>query len=389
MTTETADAPIPDDLLAQAILGGADRSPIDDALPEAPADAPETPRAAEGSDVEAEPSVPTEETDVEGESETPTAETDVPVDTDPFETLVKAGQPLTYTVDGQAKQYQGIFEVAGKGAVVPLDSLNRVRDTIQRADYAVEQNRKLYAETEQYKALGGVEGFEKLVVDHEQLRAASNVFAEVLADPNKLAQLFIITNDGLRLNEDRYGLLKERMRIAVQGAEFNARKDWGEKVRTAQQTVEAPHQMEQAIESALAPALKDLPSALATEVREFVAEYRDAIIRPATPADVTRWPHLKAGEMMIDLPKIEKYLDRRKTEVTATDARVKAETDARLKAAKENAARTPKVATPPKPKPRSRHEDGTFAEQPKKKYDRDDFARAALRGEPTPGTTDE
>lgn len=397
MATATPDvtAPIPDDLAIAAINNAVARQNslgLVDAEPE-PSPVPEeaTPPEAAGEEEPDTAGVDSEEdTDDDDGEATPAVPEAVAPDTDPFESLTKAGQPLTYTVNGQQKQYEGIVEVAGKGAVIPQAHLNRVKDTIQRAEHAVEQNRKLYEETQRYAALGGMERIQTVERDYAKLNAASQVFADLVADPAKMAALFFVQPDGsLALNHDRYDILIHRMRLEAERAEMDVTKQLSEKVQTYQRQASEPTEREATLNAAIQQLADGLPPEDVAKAQAVFREFGDALFRKATPEDVAKWPNrFNVGDTILDVPRMQGWFaDRREMRSAMTK-----EAEARAKAAAENAKRQPvaKVATPPKPqKPKAvpRNEDGTFAERPK--LSRGEALERALAGKPIFGDSDE
>lgn len=388
--TTVEDAPIPDAILADALFGASNRSALAADLPDEdapPPDAAATPPDGEAPEEPSPDDVP-ESPDATAEPETPdeAEEPDAP-DTDPFETLTKAGQPLTYTVDGQKKQYEGIFEVEGKGAVIPAQHLGRVRDTIQRAEHAVEQNRKMYAATQEFERVGGMARLADLERANAKLDAAGALFVELLEQPARLAGMLRQNADGsIGFDPEQRAFLIERMQVSATKAELAAQQKW-EQARSAGQVQETEAATRTAaLHAQIAQLATGLPNEDVEEAKAFFANFQDALFRKATPEDVAKYPGLfTAGELIIDTPKMVGWFEgRRAQRALATETSAKREA-----AAKFNAPRTaPKPTPKPKAKPPvPRNEDGTFAER--KKFDRDDFMRAAMRGEPTPGTQDE
>lgn len=394
MTTPiVSDAPIPDDLLASALLGAANRGglgiPDESPAPETETPPPAAPESEPADDVPEEPESTESLETPEDEEETETPDTE-PVD--PFVELTKAGQPLAYTVDGQKKQYDGILEVPGKGAVIPPEHLGRVRDTIQRAEHAVEQNRQLYATQQEFQKVGGFEKMEELTRNVQRVDAMGGVLLEVFKDANEiLALLERDANGNVALNDRAVKHLMERMEIAGTKADFAAREQFQTQRSSFREASSDGELMTAAIQQAVEMLGADLSADQRAFALEHFGQFKDALFRKATRDDVMAHPDggFREGQKILDVQKMAPWFAKQAEQRTTTQTQVTTEVAKRTEAVKHNArvqsAAKPKVA--PKAKPVPRNEDGTFKEQPKKKYDRDDFLRAAMRNEPTPGTT--
>lgn len=397
MTTPpvVADAPIPDDLLAQALLGATERSALREALPDeeptAPSaavppvdadepDAPDTDDTPDADDPEAQVVPDAPETLESGDSTT--------VD-DPFTSLVKAGQPLTYTSAGQQRTFDGIVEIAGKGAVVPLDALPKLRDVLQRSEHDRAEAKRLYEQTQEFERLGGPQKLLELEQEKASLDAAGALLVALLDSPEDLASLLYRKEDGsYGINEQRRRFLIKEMQVSAKEATFAAR-DRIQQTQVERETERAQvTQRQQVLETAIAQLGANLTPEERAEALTFFGGFTDALYRKATIDDVQAHPgQFTVGQTILDVPKMMPWFAQR----TAERERLQKAEEARKAASVENARRAPVqkpvVAKPQKPKAVPRNEDGTFAER--KKYDRDDFLRAAMRGEPTPGTQDD
>lgn len=402
-TTAHSDTPIPDDVLSAALLRSANGSPLGDALPdeeqvedtETPAPEPVT-QTTDAVEPEEDEEADSEEADEsEDAQETPDATEDAAPDTpptpDPFEDAPSIGKPLTYTSDGQSKTFDGIYEIEGKGAVIPQAHLGKLRDVLNRADHATEQNRTLYAKTQEFERVGGIPRIAELEQKLAKLDAAGALFVEMLEQPQMLASLLRQTADGsITIDPMQKQFLLQRMQVAAKEAEFSAREAWEQKQVSYRSESTEASQRESALRGTIEQLADGLPPEDIDAALKHFGPLSDALFRKATPEDVEKWPGLFAiGQTILDRPKMLAWFEDRKA-LRASQREAQAKREA---AAKENAKRAPvvKVATPPKPKPapkQPRNEDGTFAEKGRK-FDRDDFMRAAMRGEPTPGTSDD
>jgi hypothetical protein len=395
--TDASDAPIPDHLLAAAFNQRS--SPFGDDEPESPDPTAETPPVS-ATDLEETPAAPDsatppDPTDAETPpSEVPEEASDTPaVAEDVFATAPTSGTPLTYTVDGVQKQYPGIFEVAGKGAVIPSDALPRVRDTIQRAEHAVEQNRRMYAEQQEFQRVGGFERVEQVERDFARQNAAGEVLVALFQSPDELASLLVRKADGTIGFSERHSVVLDKMQVAAGKAEMQARTEWSTKRTTVREEVNAPSERESALTEAIALMGKDLGEEDREAAMAFFGPFAESLVRKATPEDVAKYPQFRVGQTLVDAPKMAAWFTDRQAHRQA----VSKESEARKKAEAENQKRQAqaRAATPPakpKAKVQPRNTDGTFTEgrqEGKPKYDREDFLEAAMKGLPTPGTTDD
>ena len=364
--------------LSDALSVADPHAPLDGSVP---AESPETPTNAD-------PTSESPEADSDTpDPEAPDAETppvsEAPDDghtPDAWDTLAKSGTPLTYTVDGQKKTFDGILEVAGKGAVIPLDQLPRVRDAIQRREYLDEANRKLYSETERYKALGGIEGYQRTETDFARQGAAGEVLTSLLSNANELAALLVQKPDGsLGFNDQRVEFLRDRMRVAADRAEFDAQRKWTEKLQATERSVNAPEQEASLITQEIRQFAGDLPEDEQAKVAEFVNEYRSAFLRTTTPADIERWPTagLVVGDKMFDRPKLQKHIEGVRNGLTTrvTTQAKKAEA-AKFNAAVKPVAKAVQKSLPP------RKDNGQFKEEKKQPPSRYERKLRALSGKP-------
>lgn len=341
--------------------------------PETATDAPETPDSPEG-DTE----VPDPE-DVTADPSPDALAPDTP--SDPFAALLESAKPLTYKVNGQERTLDGILEVEGKGAVIPHDKVQDIRNLIARSESNAESNRELYSFRQEVERLGGVEKFVKEAERTAMTDAASTLILEAVTQ--NPAQF--VNADGSP-NRERIDFLIQQAAVKAERARYDFR---------AQQETQAHQYREestigQARETAIPEALASVAGQFgldASDIQAAVAHFgpfADALLFKATPEQAAQFG-VKAGQLMVDLPKMEPWLrDRqaRKQEVTALTAK-------RQQAAKENAARTAQTAKPVA-KPVARNpQNGQFKTPPApRKMSGAELKRRALAGKPIPGDDD-
>lgn len=343
--------------------------------PETAEDAPEPPDSPEG-DTE-----PEDATDAEADPQ-PTDATPADTPSDPFAALLESAKPLTYKVNGQERTLDGILEVAGKGAVIPQEKVQDIRNLIARSESNAESNRELYAFRQEVERLGGVEKFVKEAERTAMTDAASTLILEAVTQ--NPAQF--VNADGSP-NRERIDFLIQQAAVKAERARYDFR---------AQQETQATQWREestvgQARETAIPEALASVAEQFgldASDIQAAVAHFgpfADALLFKATPEQAAQFG-VKAGQLMVDLPKMEPWLrDRaqRKQELTALTAK-------RQQAAKENAARTAQTAKPAV-KPIARNpQNGQFkTPQPApRKMSGAELKRRALAGKPIPGDDD-
>lgn len=376
----TADAPIPDHLLAQVF--GAQSEPSHFGLPadDAPAQTPETPATdAEGTaaPVAADSPAPDAPATPETPASDPAPVTDTP---DPLAAFVASGTPLTYKVDGASKTFDGIVEVEGKGAFVTPEALGPLREVLNRAEHATEANRTLYARTQEYEAAGGTAKLYEL----QEGNAALNAIVKKLGDALDHLDQFLVPDGqgGVTVDQRARDLFMRELSLEAQTAKRTVagqRETQAAERQTAEQEAATTTEgIRLAVES-MAEGLT--PDDVAKATAHF-ARFASSLVKTATP-DVAAQYGMKVGERYVDRALMVEYF----TDLRTLRANQKAEADARKKAEIDNAKRNatpPKPVTPVKAPTQPRASDGTFREKPKPT--REDFFLAALGGKPTPGT---
>ncbi len=375
------DAPIPDDLLAQAFANKMDRNPL--ALDDAP-DAGDSPPAPTDAPEVVDP--PSDDAPQEPDSTTPADATTEPVDpvavVDPFATVTKDAVPLAYRVNGTDRTMDAILELPnGKGGFIPADKLADVRNVVARYESNEAFVREYVAERKQYEALGGIPKFHEMQEQNAQLNAASVLILDAITkNPLQFVQ---VAGDQIVPNQERIQFLIEQAAVHAQRARFDTLAQRSQAQQTFAQTQTEEQVRQTAVPNAIAQHFADVHP----DDRAHVVANAKRYLYPASADDAQRY-NVRVGELMVDLPQMQADFAHLKS-VRGTSATA---TQAAAKAAQFNARVTPKappVAAKPKAKPLPpRGEDGKFVEG-KPKYTREDFMLAALAGKPTPGTSDD
>jgi hypothetical protein len=360
MTAPTVDnepsGPIPNDLLAEALTARAMSNKMDFGEPENADPAPDAAQTA-APDAPADPALAaepqTEPTDPA--LDPPPAEAQA-VDTDPFATLAKDAKPLTYNVNHTAKTFEGILEVEGKGAIIPAERLQEVRNALARSDSNADANRELYAAQQRIEqSFGGYDGIVQKLETSAQVNAAAMHIMDVLQRSRD-------AGGNIQMDAHSYALLVKEAGLAAKEAVWSMRAEQTQK-QHEHATTEADAQVREtaiptAIESfkSIHPTLT--PEDLAAAQRHF-GPFKDALTFKASPEQAAQWG-VKPGAWMVDRNKMAAWFEDRVATRTAT---VTAST-AQAAAAKFNAAAMPKPA-PVKAKAKAvpRDADGKFVER--------------------------
>ena len=253
-------------------------------------------------------------------------------------------QPLTYTVDGQQRSFDGAFVLPGLGAVISNEALPRLQDRLQQADRLVAQNQVLYQQSNEFSKLGGRAAFDKLSADKAMLDASATLLLRALSDE---ATLVTLATDPVA----RQQLIKE-IHITAREAQFNAtnlaRETYAretEQSSTAQRTQTAIHNAV----GALAQEFSGLTEDDISMVRSHASRMHAAIVRPATPEEA-REANVQVGAPIIDLPILHALLaDRHALRATAVEQAKRSQTDALENAARAAAAHPTTVANGNRP----------------------------------------
>jgi hypothetical protein len=298
---------------------------------------------------------------------------------DPFAEMMKDGKPLTYTVDRQAKTFDGILEIPGKGALIPADKLDDVRNRLAREESNAAFTKELYTERQRYEQLGGYDGILKKLELAEQTNAAALAIMDVATK-----------NPGLLTDPATMQSVIREATLAAREAVWQFRTEHEKQQQAHVATQSDAQAREQGIPNAVRsfmdePAYKGklTDADLAAAERHF-AKFPNDLYFTASPEQALVWG-VRPGTLLVDRNKMVDWFDDR---IAARTQTATADT-ARKDAEKFNA-----TVTPPKPAalpPRRR--DGTFkpaaAVKPStQKMSIGQLKRRALAGLPIPGDDD-
>jgi hypothetical protein len=257
--------------------------------------------------------------------------------------------PLTYTVDGQAKTFEGAYVVPDLGAVIPTDKLTQLQDRLQQADRLRGVNQQLYDQVQTFERLGGVKAYEELKLQTAQQDAAGRIFLNALVNPENdtaltdlLARLALAETPQERQQLIQRSLLRDAQ-LAVREAALNARDtltaQMTERESAAQQTAEA----QTALTNAVTTLAQRHPSLTPEDVQAITRQahrFASALIRPATPEEAPTIG-VKPGERVLDLAALNDLLSERAQERAMLAKRA----DAAEAAGRENAKRLAAATT--------------------------------------------
>lgn len=286
-----------------------------------------------------------------------------PVVTDEPDPLANA-KPFTYTVDREARPFEGIRVLADKdgkieGAIVEPQAIQKLQDRLQRADFLEGQDKARYEKMREFESVTfkvgdvehkGMAAVEQFATENAKLSAAVKLLASVLEDPEKLIPLaYAVQNN----DTTEMARLTREIGLVAKEATWKARESWGQAQR---QTVERAGQEQersqitsQAITGAVQHWAQQHPALTKDDVEKAVAHFSrvgTSIVRPATP-DEAKAAGVKPGELVIDHPVIFEWLkDRAELRAQQADATKNAQ-----KAATENAAKLAATARGKKPTP--------------------------------------
>lgn len=262
-------------------------------------------------------------------------------------------QPFTYTVDKEARPFEGIRVLADangavQGAIVDPTAIGKLQDRLQRADFLESQDKQRWEKMREYEGITfkgndgvehkGLAAVEQYATENAKLAAAVKVLAETIETPEKLIALAyaVQNNDTTELQR-----LTREIGLVAKEATWEARVSWGLAQR---QTAERATQEQdrttittQAIDGAVQHWAQQFPALTKDDVTKAIAHFSrvgSSIVRQATP-DEAKAAGVKPGELIVDHPVLYEWLkDRAELRAQQADATQKAQA-----AAKENEKR--------------------------------------------------
>lgn len=274
--------------------------------------------------------------------------------------------PLAYTVDGEARSFDGIKVLKGGGAIVEPDHLPKLQQRLSERDHLYEQGQRTF---EKYRDLErattwqtrDAQGNVKELTGRDALVEQRSVLARslatlttlnaVLSDPTQAARLVTPMEDGqggytLVWNSDALDSLRDKAKLAAIQAETSARSHFT--------TASAPPQPAETPVAAVAAQTVDAIAqqhaitGLTAEDKATLAEQLERYVRPTTPEEKANG----LGTRIVDAS-FTKLAQRFASLRTTSAASVSAATNAAQENARRLAAaaqgRRPTAASTPRP----------------------------------------
>lgn len=299
---------------------------------------------------------------------------------DPLAQYAKDAKPLPYKVNQQERAFEHIlWQGEGKPAIIPADKVREVQNAIARSDSNAEANRDLYEQKQRWERAGGFDKLHAALDESAELNAATLVLLDaVTKNPLKLVRLD--ENGDVVPNEEFIGFLLSQAGVASERARYAARDARQKAEQTFAKTSTDAEVRAAAIPHAVETHFKhyNLPPEDYQAAIDIFQDARDAYLFNATPEQAAQFG-LQPGQLMVDLPKMDKWFRDR----AALRANLAAQQEARKKAEEENAERVPAAPLP-------RRRDGTFRRPTRgervamRKMSKTELDRAIRRGDDIP-----
>ena len=341
-----------------------------------PAAGGETPAGSEGAPTDPE-TPPGDETPDGADGQPVVPDPEHPASTsdpDPLE----GATPLPYTVNGQARTFDGVTVLKDGGAIVDPEALPKLAQRLAERDHLYEQNQQRHTDYQALEkltewptrgqngetiVLRGREAVEAQRVALASLVAEKRAYDALFADPNNLRDLLVGNEDG-SLAWNPVGLR------AFQAELKNAQMDLAGKARAAvaqmaRPAAPAPFQPATLAPTAVSRVVEMVGAKGWTEAdRQWAEALAPRFIRLTTAEDVAANPQLVAGNPMVEQQFIDLIKERvaaRATTATTVSTATKVAKDnaAKLAAAKagQKPGQKPATITPQPPPERTRDDD--------------------------------
>lgn len=262
-------------------------------------------------------------------------------------------QPFTYTVDGQAKAYDGITVYTKPDGtidrgVIAGDKIKDVQYRLQRGDYLEGQNTHLYGQVKQFEAVGGMQKVQDMAVENARLKEAAAIMADTLENPEKLVALAYAIQNG---DMGALQLLGRELKVAAQDAAQRTQSEFTTNMQQQLQTQDEPTLIANTIGQSVTQWAARYPNLTREDLQSAYAQlqsFGSAVVWKASPEEA-RQAGVRPGEHIIDHRKVDAYLK----QVSTYKGEQAKTAHAVTAAAKENAARRPvPTITPKKPLPK-------------------------------------
>jgi hypothetical protein len=247
----------------------------------------------------------------------------------PTDDPLKDATPLTYTVNGEQRTYEGIRVLGTDGAIIKPEDLPDLMRRLGERDHLYETNKAQYEATQQLERLTewrttdadgkestvkGLEGLATMRVQHGKLAAAFDTLASVFKDPAKFVGLLGQDEQGkIVLDPTALQHLLTESDLAEVRAEQAIRSQLATMVRppdasasaTPDYTAHAPQMIDAAAKSVGLDG-----KLLGDKDRAFLAQQFPRYVRSVTDADRRANVTLKLGGPIVDAAFTELVKDR-------------------------------------------------------------------------------
>lgn len=360
-----------------AIMGDwvPDAAPDSSSSPDA--GAPPADASAASTDTNADPSEGSDADAARGDEPSPAASvaepdpaTPTPAEPDPLD----GARPLSYTVNGEDRTFDGITLLKDGGAIVDPDKVELIQRRLGERDHLFEQSQaqfRKYADLErlttwQTKDAQGNRTELTGLAALETHRATTADFASrlttlwtAITDPQRFASMIQVVETGRQYSDgspeltyawkpDAKAALEREMTVNARAASLDARQSFRQ--LSAPQPAPEPAVADVAMRTVEATLKQANIASMAPEDKQFLAEQLERYVRPTTPQEQQQG----LGKRIVDASFVK--LVERTAKQAATVAKVAEdapkiakENQAKLAAAATAKRTTPKPAVQPKP----------------------------------------
>jgi len=279
---------------------------------------------------------------------------------------------LTYTVNGQARTYEGIQVIPGVGGVIAAAHLQDLQRKLVERDTLFERSQQTYQQVQdlerlmtwtqtvngQPETVSGPQAIESMRVALGRSLALNETLTKALEDPETFASLVgLDANNSIVLNPAALKLLSAESRLAQGDAERAVRQHWQTLATPQTPKANAPRIEQSAPRIAEHFAQQFGHGVLTNADTEFLATQVGRYIRPATMEDTQADLTLKVGDAVVDQSFTALVQDRaelrKQAAAQVSQAGVVAkENAAKLAAALPQASPAPQHPNTPRPTPK-------------------------------------
>lgn len=321
---------------------------------------------------------------------TPDASTTPVPDAD--EDVLAGAVPLTYTVNGESRAFDGIQVLKDNaGAIVTPEALQLLTRRLGERDHLFEQDQargKKYSDLEKLTEwkVKGADGRESLLTGREAVEASrvalghalaeARTYRAILSDPMQLAGLLVHLGEG-KFEHDKtaFDLMNERLQNLKFGVESSIRQTVAQTATQLAQPPAPPSALTTEQLTEFAPKAVDFIAGhvqitnLTPESKALLTDLAPRYLRVATAEDVQANPQLRLGMPVVDpafsavVQKIHAQQTKAATVVQVNQDAAKTNANRMAAALRGQRPRTPAAPTTPTPDPAASRSDELWALQ--------------------------